>query len=347
MMIYEINPLSDSRWPEFTSSNGTSSIFHTANWLRALQKTYGYQPVAFTTSPVGQRLSNAIVCCEVRSWITGRRFVSLPFSDHCDPLVGTAEDYNLLLHHLQHLVGKGGTRYVELRPRAPLPFSFEYLAESDKYAFHAVDLRRSIDELNQSLHKDSIRRKIQRAQREGLTYDRGTSTDLLRKFYDLFVMTRKRHGVPPTPFTWFQNLVECLGPAAQIRLASKDGRPVAALFTLTHKKTVVYKYGASDAQFSNSGGTPYLFWMTITESKAEGFEELDLGRSDLDNEGLITFKERLGGLRSDLTYWRMSARPARGAVTSRPGFGLAQKVLAVAPNSVRIGLGNLLYKHLG
>ena len=43
--------------------------------------------VVYTTSPPSLPLSNGIVLCEINSWLTGRRMVSVPFSDHCEPLL--------------------------------------------------------------------------------------------------------------------------------------------------------------------------------------------------------------------------------------------------------------------
>ena len=251
-----------------------------------------------------------------------------------------------MVDYLLKLNRERSFKYSELRPRSSLAVCSEKLFQSESYAFHAIDLRPTGDELYRGLHKDSIRRKVTRAEREGLTYARGTTDTLLRDFYTLFVLTRKRHGVPPSPFQWFRNLIDCLGDKAEIRIASKDGVPTAGLFMLKHGRTVVYKYGASDERFSNLGGTPFLFWKAISESKATGFEEMDLGRSDLDNEGLIVFKSRLGGARSDLHYWRLPVKAAKPANTL-PGLEMAKKLFAIVPDSVRIGIGNLLYKHLG
>ncbi len=38
-----------------------ASVFQTTEWLGALSVTYGYNPVAFTTSPPEARLENAFV----------------------------------------------------------------------------------------------------------------------------------------------------------------------------------------------------------------------------------------------------------------------------------------------
>ena len=48
--VYAIDPLHDARWPEFVCRHPNASVFHTRGWLRALQTTYGYEPVVFTTS---------------------------------------------------------------------------------------------------------------------------------------------------------------------------------------------------------------------------------------------------------------------------------------------------------
>src|ERR1700704_505888 len=82
--IYEIHPLDDPRWSELVGRHPFSSMFHSREWLHALHRTYGYQPIAFTTSQPGAKLQDAVLFCRVDSWLTGRRLVSLPFSDHCE-----------------------------------------------------------------------------------------------------------------------------------------------------------------------------------------------------------------------------------------------------------------------
>jgi hypothetical protein len=83
--VYAINPLQDDRWHEPIVRHPSASVFHTRGWLRALQMTYGYEPIAFTTSAPSQELKNALPFCVVRSWLTGDRLMSLPFSDYCEP----------------------------------------------------------------------------------------------------------------------------------------------------------------------------------------------------------------------------------------------------------------------
>ena len=90
--VFRINPLVDPRWPHLLERHPCASVFHTAEWLGALRATYGYLPMAYTTSPPDAPLTNGWVFCEIDSWLTGRRLVSLPFSDHCEPLADNPAD---------------------------------------------------------------------------------------------------------------------------------------------------------------------------------------------------------------------------------------------------------------
>ena len=344
--VYAIDPLRDSRWPELIVRHPNASVFHTRGWLGALQATYGYAPVAFTTSAPNERLTNAVLFCAVRSWLTGSRLVSLPFSDHCEPLVEYAEQFETLCAYTEMLRVREGWKYVEMRSANPcLEFDKEF-GRANSYNLHRLDLHPSLDALHKGFHKDCIQRKISRAERESLTYEAGRSPLLLQQLYRLLQLTRSRRHLPPQPFAWFQNLVTCMGKDVCIRIASKGSQPIAGIMTLDHGKKMVYKYGGSDAKFNNLGATPMLLWRAIKDAKDAGMEELDLGRSDLDNLGLITFKKRWSAAWTTLTTWRTPA-----AIAS-PSFEhlkvrLAKAVCTRLPDSVLTLVGRFLYRHIG
>ena len=118
-MIYTFNPLEDPRWEEFARKHPCASIYHTRGWLEALRRTYGYEPVVYTTSHPDADLTNGVVFCRVSSWLTGCRMVSLPFADHCEPLVESPDDRKELLGYLLRAFKKEGAD-TEVRPLARL-----------------------------------------------------------------------------------------------------------------------------------------------------------------------------------------------------------------------------------
>jgi len=326
-------------------------VFHTTAWLDALCRTYGYRPICYTTSSPGEPLRDGLVFCRVESWITGRRLVSLPFSDHCDFLIDTPADVPCLLAALAQDCEKEKQAYAEIRPLYSLGVIEPFFSPTVAYCFHELNLDPTLETLFSNFHKDSTQRKIKRAEREGLTEQVGRSESLLEKFYLLQLLTRRRHGVPPQPRSWFRNMIDCFGEALQIRLVFKGDQPIAGILTLRHKNSLVYKYGCSDAESNNLGGMHFLFWRAIQEAKASGLQQFDLGRSDIDNAGLITFKDRWGAKRSTLSYFRHAgsgrslSEPKRSTADWKSR--LAKEVFTRAPNGFLSVAANLLYKHVG
>jgi hypothetical protein len=151
--------------------------------------------------------------------------------------------------------------------------------------------------------------------------------------------------MPPQPIAWFRNLISFFGEDLKIRIASKDRVPVAGILTLNHKKSMVYKYGCSNGAFNKLGGTAMLFWRAIQEAKDLGLEELDLGRSDIDNLGLIAFKEHWSAEGLPLTYWTYPEVASRFPGVWKKTF--LRYMVSSTPDRALRAIGELLYKHVG
>jgi CelD/BcsL family acetyltransferase involved in cellulose biosynthesis len=345
-LVQSINPLHDPRWARFVQNHPRATVFHSVPWLQALYRTYRYEPIVYTTTPKWEELKNGLLFCKVQSWATGRRLVSLPFSDHCEPLVEDSKELQLLLAGSREDTKQQKWQYLEMRP---LTSSFvESIEErSDQYFLHYLDLRPGVEELYKHLHVDSIRRKIQRGAREGLMLESGNTENLLNQFYRLHLMTRRRQGLPPHPKRWFRHVLELFGNGAIIRVGRKQDTPIAAVMTVESNQSIVYKYGCSDARFHNLGGMPFVFWDMIRDAKQRGFVQLDLGRSDLRNTGLITFKDRWGAVKQRLLYSRYPPRRAELSLRQKVSLQLATKICSRSPDWLLTAAGNLLYPHIG
>jgi len=348
MQLYQVDPIRDPRWLQFLQTHPRASTFHTAGWLEALRRTYGYEPIAYTTSAPSENIRNGLVFCYVHSWLTGRRMVSVPFSDHCEPLFDSGEEFGFVIAALKAELRQQAWKYLELRP---INGKFHQTEECGfrpaiRYYHHRLDLRPNLDEICRGFDKDSVLRRIRHAERAGLNEKGGRSDALLKDFYKLLVLTRARHDLPPQPYAWFQNLIDCMGDALEIRLAYKDEVPVAAILTLRFRELVLYKYGCSDASYKHLGGMPLLLWRAISEAKSQNAQEFDLGRSDEDNQGLISFKNHWTQNHTSLIYWRF---PGPLVLESKDVFKIRmrKRILAVVPKAVLTAAGRFMYRHIG
>ena len=342
------DPIENPRWAELLEHHPAASVFHTPGWLNALRQTYGYEPFVVTTS-AGPALESGLLACDVKGWAS-RRVVSLPFSDHCDPLMPNQGDLSESVAFLLEYARKKKLASVEIRPTPVTGQACAHafaggLMPGSAYAFHQLDLRGDEAEIFGRFHRSNTQRAVRRAEREGLTYESGTSERLLERFYGLLRMTRRRHRLPPQPLAWFRNLLANLRDRVLIHVASKDDQPIAGILTLSFKKTTYYKYGGSDAAQHRLGSMPFLFWRVIQDARRLGYEVLDLGRSDLDQPGLIAFKDHLGATRSTLTYYCFPERPeaARTNWLARA----ARRTFPYLPDLALDLAGKLIYKRLG
>jgi CelD/BcsL family acetyltransferase involved in cellulose biosynthesis len=91
---------------------------------------------------------------------------------------------------------------------------------------------------------------------------------------------------------------------------------------------------------------PLLFWKTIQEAKAMGAQEFDLGRSELDNPGLVDFKEHLGATGSRLVYLRIERHLSRPTANDWK-VRFLRKAVSHMPNPFLKLAGNLFYRYIG
>ena len=341
-----IDPLSDPRWDDLVARHPSASAFHRRGWLEALKQTYGYQPFVLTSAAASEPLTDGILACRVTSWLTGTRLVSLPFADHCEPLMGDSGNRRLLTDRLVEECTRQHCKYLEFRPLRESGDLGNEFQPSESFYFHELDLSPSLEQLFKGLHKDSIQRKIKRAEKEKLTYEVGRTEEFIETFYNLQLITRRRHQLPPQPITWFRNLAKNMGDALHIRVARKDGAPIATLLTLRHRSNIIYKYGCSDGAFHQMGGMPFLFWKLMQEAKATGADCIDFGRSEMENEGLVAFKDKFGTTKRTLTYYRFPQTQKQDA-RAWGDSGLARRMFSLLPDGVLSAAGKILYRHIG
>lgn len=346
MNIYQVDPIRDRRWADLVQCHPRASVFHAPAWLQTLQSTYGYEPVVFTTSPSTAPLRNGLVFCRVKSWVTGRRLISLPFSDHCEPLCDSADELNFIVRYLQAILERQNWRYVEVRS-VDCGLNQSRATNGSlvpAYWLHVIDLRPDLDDLLRGFDKDSVQRRIRRAERSGLVEKNGRSDSLLRDFYRLFVSTRRRHRLPPTPYAWFKNLLNYQGDALEIRLAYMGQTPVAAILILNFKDTAYYKYGCSDPRFNKLGANPWLLWRAICSAKSRGAVRFDMGRTEEEHASLAAFKNHWVPQPRRLTYWTFPEDPRRATIgwTRR----LGSSFLPLLPNRLLPLTGRLIYRHI-
>lgn len=344
MHLVFVNPLDLPDWDQKIQTFADFSFFHKAAWARVLTETYGYQPFYLVGQEDGEWMAVAPVM-EVQSPFTGRRAVGLPFSDLCPPLLREPQWFNALFERLKQTGEQRGWRYIELRGHETYPEGQPFHAA---YYLHKIDLGGDADNLFKGL-KDGFKRNIRKAEREGVRVAFRRDLEAVKAFCRLNTLTRREHGLPPQPFRFFVNLQRFIlaRDLGFVALAEYQGKTIAGAVFFRFGGKGVYKYGASDKNYQHLRANNLLFWEAIKHLAETGIGELDLGRTDPDQEGLRRFKKGWGARETVVHYLRYDLKKRTFLPAEEKRSNLPEKILSRLPAPALRFLGRLVYRHMG
>jgi len=340
--LERIDP-SDAVWSDFVANHPDALPFHHPAWARVLAESYRFSSFAFRLVNGRGEVVAGLPALETRGLAGGRRWISLPFTDYCPPLVvGDGALYARLETELDDARREAGVHSVEMRAA---PVSDRALTRAAGFR-HTLQLDKDPDTTFKRF-RPSVRNKIRGAQRNAVTTHRAEhESDLVGTFYDLHASTRRRLGVPVQPLRYFSLLWRhILEPGLGFLLIARaEGRPVAAGVFLAWRDTVVYKYGASNAAAWRLRPNNSVLWHAIAWACENGYSTFDFGRTESANAGLREFKRGWGTEETSLDYAVMGAAPASGS-TSERAARLVAPVIRRAPLFVCRGIGRALYRY--
>jgi hypothetical protein len=344
MKVEIVNPVEYPKWDSLILSHPGYSFFHSSAWARVLHEAYGYKPLYFTVFD-GDAIAACLPIMEVNSFITGKRSVSLPFSDYCEPLVQDTIQFEALFNHVKEYGRKAGWRYMELRGGQ------EFLGTttpSVAFLGHTLDLTVGADKLFSEFRKGT-KSSIKKAERERVTVAISDSLGSVKEFCRLNAITRKHHGLPPQPFRFFEILhrhVISTGSGIVVLASYFDAVIAGAVFVHAGRK-VMYKYGASRREHQELRANNLVMWEAMKRYCGDGFESLSFGRTDLENEGLRIFKSGWGTEQRTINYYRHDLRQ-NAFVSEEPQVnGFSKKIFGKLPVPVLNAIGSLAYRHMG
>jgi len=336
-----LNPSGRSDWNEVLGRTPGSSFFHTANWAEVLRESYHYEPVYLTIRKSGA-LKALLPVMEVDSRLTGKRGISLPFTDYCEPIVTDAVQFQELFAAALDLGKKRRWRYLELRGGGAF---FDKTEPSEWHYAHTLNLGNT----GTDFFSDATRRNIRKAEKQNLDVTISVSPDALQAFCRLNALTRRLHGLPPQPRRFFQCVQDRILSRNMgfVVLASLRGTPIAANVYFTFADQILYKYGASDRAFQHLRASNLVMWEAIRWGRDHGYRSLCLGRTEPGNDGLRRFKTGWGAQERIVRYYRYDLRNNTFIKTPHIVRPSHKKIFGKLPIPILNFLGRILYRHMG
>ena len=336
-----IDPCVDPSWAEHVANHADATVFHGSGWARVLQATYGHRPF-YACARNGDGKAALVPLMEVRSWLTGARGVSLPFTDCCDGLGAKREQE--LFEKLCKLAVNRRWKHLEFRGKGIVPHD---ATPSTHFLVHQLDLSRGFDAVEKGI-SGSAQGATRKARSNGVRARIEHSIEGMRAYYRMHAATRRRHGLPPQPWSFFQNvhrhlISEGLG---FIAVAEHEGRAIAGAVYFHNGKHAMYKYSASDFAFRNLRPANLVMSTAIRHLVELGCQSIHFGRTTEENEGLRRFKRAWGGEETRLPYYRFDIRRNTWVTSPHCVEGAHNSFFRRMPAAINRALGGLLYPHL-
>jgi hypothetical protein len=333
----------DQRWMDFIRSDPKANIFHHPSWMELMHDCYGYTSFILAVPDDQGNIRAGLPLTRVNSLITGRRCVSLSFSDYCNPLYRDASAFEELTCQLIHVFHSHPSTRMEIRWKLP---ERKEIQQSAEFVLHTVKLD-SDPVLVAKRFKRTHLQNIHTAQERGVTVQFGDQLEDLKVFYELQLETRKRHGVPAQPWKYFEKLWRHIVSAGLgfVMLARQDRETIAGMVYLCWGRTLIAKYAASREDHFNLRPNNLLFWEGIRWGCEHGFEVFDMGRTEIENTGLRNFKSRWGAVEVPLFYSTLSKKLLKPSGSRLEK--MLHSVIQHSPLWVCRVSGELLYKHVG
>jgi len=215
------------------------------------------------------------------------------------------------------------------------------------YYGHTLDLRANAEDLL-TRFKSSVRRALRKAVESGLSVQVNQTREAILEYYRLHVQTRRRHGLPPQPVSFFLNIHdELIKPGLGfVVLANSGSRIVAAAVFFHFGRKAVYKFGASDERFQKFRGNNLIMWEGIRFLAQNGAETLHFGRTSLENDGLRRFKLAWGTEEETMEYFKFDTVAEEWVTGRDSASGFHNAVFGRLPSALNCLAGAVIYPHL-
>ncbi|MBF6569736.1 MAG: GNAT family N-acetyltransferase [Candidatus Binataceae bacterium] len=324
-------------WQRLVDSSPAAGLHHDQRWLTLLSRTYR---LPIWIAALEHDGTTSAACVFARSGRPfAKRFVSLPFSDSCPPLTRSQQAGDDLLEAISFDPRfRAGCEIRGIDPGPPWD-------TAECFAEWMLDLNRPLKTVERGYH-ENFRRNMRRAAGFGVKIEHGRDRQYIERFFAMQLETRRRHGIPPQPFRLFTNMLDIFDDnALEIWIASHNKRDISAAILLRFRDRLYYRWGARRADSPH--GINQLLFGTIIQEFAGKVAALDLGRTDVRNQGLTRFKRELGASAKPLPYAFLPKAPQNVSAEVMSGSRkLASQIWSHLPLAATRMIGAAVYGYL-
>jgi len=338
----------EKEWDRFVEAQEESRFIHLIGFKRVIERIYKFEPF-YLYFEKGVEILAIFSSFIHNSIFTGRKIVSQPFSEYGGLIFSNSlkeDEKNSILEELfsilKNTMEKRSIKGVEIRGKTDK--GVERFAQKIVLGEYGIrrfnkdnDLWKSVDYM--------VRKAVNKAKREGVEIYEDQNFDKIKEFYHLHLMTMKRLGSPPHPYSYFLNLKKELKERIKIFYAIYKGRIISALLGWKVGKIIHITDNPSDERFFPLRGNDYLHYHFLEWAKENNFEFFDFGPMRYEGQEFYKRKWNLETYEYSILHYPQEL----GTLAYKPPFyvKIARKIWRFVPKEFSRYIGKFLRKELG
>ena len=304
---FEVQPLRGEdyeEWNKFAKVHKNATIFHTMEWKKVLEETFGYKPEYLVVKNYEGEIVGISPAFSVKT-LFGKVIVSQPFFEYGGPIIegGFEGAYKEVLDFYGDKVENKGIKYVEIKV---LPDGknehFDktgFVKQFKAYGFYIDAKGKDFEKdiwLGLYTKKSRVRNSVKKAIKSGVSVIEDDDIDI---YYELYIKTISKLGSPPYPKTLFENIKKYAGSSVRFTYAYLKEIPIAAMMSFPYNNRDLMVSLVSDENYQEYRANDLLYNEQIEYATKNGFEIVDLGRTRPDSP-YERYKKKWGATKIDL-----------------------------------------------
>lgn len=345
-----LKPQDEESWNKFVFSHPSATVYHALEW-RYVSKVLNHQPLYLIAKNEKGHIEGVLPLFFL-SGLRGRRLVSIPLRDRGGPLCANELAMKELLQATKDIAVEKNCRYIEIKTVNGLPEAVKQLSfiERKHYLTTVVFLDPDIEKMWKSLDYGSVRWAIRKAEKNGVRVRWGESNSDIYSFYEVFLQTRRRLGVPPYSVKLFEEIWNMMGKKgrAGFLLALCGNRVIGGIVLFNFKDTVIEAYAACDQHYLNLCANDLMLWEAFKWAATNGYHYFDFGASSPYQKGLRDFKLKWGGRERELPFYFYlnNSRTVPLVDSNTPDYQIVRRLWSKMPVSFTRTFGPFLTRQM-
>lgn len=285
MDILNLNEHNKEEWDNFVWECSDTSHFHLGGWKTVLETAFGLNP-QFLLAKDGDRVCGLLPLIPVNSRLAGRYVTSLP-GGLCAEDEQSAE---LLIQAAINIVKEVQANYLILRD-SHQKWDLPGLVTNEDHSTFLVELYEDPEKIWYGVNRRT-RQSVKKAMRADLEVI--CSENFLEGFYPIYSQALKERGTPTQGITFFESLLHEFPSIFNILAVCHANQVIGGGFVAFFKDTIYNTWGGMPRQYYDLRPNYILYWETLKYGCENGYQWVDLGRSERDS-GVYNFKKQWRG----------------------------------------------------